>query len=119
MGSFPLQTLDVTALDAVSMGASQTSSAISIKDSLGYAAQFVWSAGTLPIGTFIVEGTNDNVEAPMSNPTYTPVSSSAVSGSSGDFMLNVERAMYSYVRVRYARTSGTATLTVKVSVKRG
>lgn len=103
-------------ISAADLGASQTSSVVELKNGRGFAAQISWSGGSSTAGDIIVEGTNDD---PNQSPTYTQISTDAVSTTSGSLMKNNSNAMYAYVRIRWARSAGTGgTISCKVSVKR-
>lgn len=116
----PIQNINRTIFDAVSLSAQQTSHYINIRDIVGYAVHFSWANGSGTIGTLIVEATNDNLEdAYLITPVYSIIASAAVTTNSGDWLLNVERAMYSYIRLRWVPSAGTGgTLTAKTSSKR-
>lgn len=102
---------NIKVFDAQSMGSTVTSESLNIQQAKGYAVQASWT-GTSPVGTFEVQGSNDNV-------IFTSVTSSpiAISGNSGDFLLNVENAQYGFMRVKYNYTSGVGSLTVYVNAQ--
>lgn len=85
-----------------SMGADVTSSSINVNEISLFAIQFIWSSGSTPVGNAILQGSIDG-----SN--YVDISTTAVSGNSGSVLFNVNGAGYSHVRVKYTRTSGSAT----------
>lgn len=117
MSSELIQTINKTIISAADLGASQTSETIELRAALGFAAHVYWSGGTLTAGDLIVEATNDDPNS-VASPTYTAISTDAVSTTSGSLMKNNYGSMYSYVRVRWARSAGTGgTITCKLSVK--
>jgi hypothetical protein len=89
--------------DAVSMGATFSSSVFSVAHTPITCIQFVWSAGAAPVGVLQLEGSIDGTN-------YFAVGSTvAVSGNSGNVQLTDSNAGYLYSRFTYTRTSGTAT----------
>ncbi len=112
------QSINKKIIDAADLGASQTSEVVEVKQSIGYAVQVYWSGGAGTTGSIVLEATNDNASDNLVTPVYSQISSSAVAAASGDVMFNVERAMYSYIRVRWVRTAGTGgTITAICSLK--
>lgn len=113
-----IQTQVIIAINAADLGVSQTGTTIDLRNAEGFAAQIVWSGGSATAGNIIVEGTNDDPNT-STFPVYSQISSDAVSTTSGDLMKNNSLAMYSFVRVRWARSAGTGGLiTCKISTKR-
>lgn len=103
-------------INAADLGVDQTSSVVELKNATGFAAQISWSGGTATAGNVIVEATNDD---PNYSPTYTQISTDAVSTTSGSLMKNNSHVMYAYIRVRWDQSAGTGgTISCKVSVKR-
>jgi len=100
-------------LDGVSFASSQTSVSDAIYDALAFSVQFIWSGATAAAGDLIVEGSNDDS-------VFVPVSTTSITGeTTGSALINVERAGYSFVRVRWVRSAGSGgTLTVYLSSKR-
>lgn len=112
------QNSNKTIIDAEDLGASQSSEAVQIREAIGYSVQVVWTGGTGTTGSIVLEGTNYNPQDESVTPVYSSISSSAVAANSGDQMVNVERAMYSYFRLRWVRSAGTGgTITAICSVK--
>lgn len=112
--SEPIHLFNIQLVDAQSMGSSITSSSLNIQEAISYAVQAVWSAGATPVGTFDLQGSNDD-----SNFTSLLDSPAAVSGNTGSIIINVEKHAYGFIRIVYTRTSGSGTLNVKVNAKRG
>lgn len=102
-----------TLLDGVSLVADQTSAAENIDSVISFAVQFSWEGGTTINGTLMVEGSLDG-----SN--FVPVEQLAlVNEDDGNYLVNIERAGYSYMRASWDYTSGTGgTLTVLFNSKR-
>ena len=100
-------------VNAQSMGANITSSAVNVQylDNIGL--EFVWTGS--PTGTFAVQasvsGTN-YIDLTISNPSLT-----APAGSSGSMLVNLFNLPFVYFRVTYTRTSGTGTLDVWITTK--
>lgn len=67
--------------------------------------------GSDVVGTLALQASNDNA-----NFVEVTGSSQAISAS-GDFLYNITNANYRYVRVSWAYTSGTGTITAKVVIK--
>lgn len=112
-----VQSSNIAVIDAADLGASQTSLVIDLRNARGYAPQIYWSGGTSTAGDVIVEGTNDNPLI-VASPTYTQISTDAVSTTSGSLMKNNTGAQYSFARVRWVRSAGSGgTITCKASVK--
>ena len=98
-----------------SMGASFNSSAIDTSAIQLASVQIVWSGGGAPVGDFTLQVSNDDV-SPSNFSTY-PGSSLSISGNSGDATYNVANLGYKWIRVSYARTSGTATASANLVTK--
>lgn len=79
-----------------------------------YAIQHIWSGASG--GWFIIiEGSN--VQGTKTDNDYTTIDTTTVSGTSGNRMVNVEKAAYSFVRVRVDFSSGGGTLTSIINAK--
>lgn len=100
-------------LNGVNFAANQTSESDFIGDSLAVSLQFIWSGAVGAGGDLIVEGSIDNA-------TFVPVEIQTIAGeTSGAFLVNIERAGYSYIRARWVYTAGVGgLLTVWQSSKR-
>lgn len=111
------QFINKAIINAADLGADQTSETVDIRQASIYAAQISWAGGTATAGNVIVEATNDDPNS-VSSPTYTQISSDAVSTTSGSLMKNNSGVGYSYVRVRWDQSAGTGgTISCKLSVK--
>ena len=93
----------ITLMDNINASSNYTSSSTNINDFVIYCIQFSWSAFSAPTSALYTEGSNDgNV--------WTIVDSFIPSGSTGSRLLNVEKAAYAYVRVRYTQSGGAGTI---------
>lgn len=105
-----MRSVEFTLLTAGDMSAATvTSSAENFNQAALGGIQAVWTGS--PVGTLILQISNDNVTFS----DYTG-SSTAVSGA-GDFMWNLLDIGYQWIRVKYTRVSGTGSLTVTLSYK--
>jgi hypothetical protein len=96
--------------NAIDAGANATSVQQDLADQTNYGIQAVFSSATLT-GTIELEGSLDNV-------AYGVIEgSSKTVTAGGTHIYNVSNGAYRYVRVKWTRTGGTGTLTVKVIVK--
>lgn len=100
---------NIKVFDNLPMTTNAVSESLNIQQAAGYSVQAVWN-GTSPVGTFEIQGSNDN-----SNFTTVTSSPIAISGNDGTILVNVEFAQYGYVRVKYNFSSGTGTLTVHIN----
>lgn len=102
---------NIKAFDSQSMASNATSQSLNIQQAAGYSVQAVWS-GTSPVGTFEIQGSNDNTN-------FTTITSSpiAISGDTGSLLVNVEFAQYGYTRVKYNFSSGVGSLTVHINAQ--
>lgn len=101
-------------LDSESMGASFQSEAVDVSKVDLVSIQAVWSGGGAPNGTFTLEVSNDDVSA--SNWTTYPSSSIAIAAD-GSLFYNVASLGAKWVRIAYARTSGTGTVNAMLTTK--
>jgi hypothetical protein len=80
-----------------------------------YSMQIVWSAGSAPVGTFKLQGSDDPGEDRSNQlPTnWTDITSSsqAISGTPGSILYDVVTCSYRWTRLVYTATSGSATVT--------
>lgn len=104
--------------DAASMGATVNSSGVDVSGAFLGSVQAVWSGGGSPVGTFTLEVSNDEVSLPSSVVNWSTYAGSAVAiAADGDLTYNVANLGYRFVRVKYTRTSGTATLNAQLIYK--
>lgn len=92
------------------MTADRTSTVVDFREVIRGSAQITWT-GTAPVGTIILQTSNDNV-------TFTDSDSRNVSGNSGSIMWNQDSVGYEFIRFFYDFTSGTGTLNAIVTGKR-
>lgn len=92
---------------SISMGATCYSAPIYVENFRSYGFEFIWASGSSPVGTL-------TLELSIGGTTWedSGVTGLSVSGSSGSHLFNVtfpggER----FARIKYARTSGSATAT--------
>lgn len=97
-------------ITAASMGADATGTGLDVAEATHVAVQSVWSGGSTPVGLLLVQASNDDS-------TYTTIDSQAVSGDSGSLIYKASDVGYRYIRAFYDRTSGSGTLSVKISAK--
>lgn len=103
------------------MSANITSLGINLISIYAYSIQVSWSAGTSPVGTFTLQGSNDagdngsgqGVSQPTNWTTVTG-SSQAISGTPGSILYDVVECSYRWVRLVYTATSGSATISAAV-----
>lgn len=100
--------------DNVSISANSSSDAVNIDSFSLYAIQHKWTGAT---GTWsiIIEGTNEQLNPADSD--YTTIDVTNVTTSSGNRLVNVEKAGYSLVRVRISYSSGGGTLKSTINAK--
>jgi len=109
--------------DNASMGASLNSNGVDVGSAQNISFQAVWSGGGSPVGTFTLEVSNDDVQRGLTNPSsnvvnWTTYSNSAIPISAdGDLGYNLENIGYRWARIKYTRTSGTATLNIQAVAK--
>lgn len=111
MSDLPIHQSKITTIDAQSMGADITGTAVNINETVSYAFQIIWSAGSTPVGDIVLQGSNDNS-------TFTEIVRSNVTGNSGSTIINVEKPSYAWARVNYSRTSGSGTMSATMNNKR-
>jgi hypothetical protein len=100
------------AIDA-NMSGNIISSSQNLNGTISFAIQFIWT-GTTPVGVSSLWVSNDDV-----NYSEIPASVLAVTGNTGNHIINVEKPGYSYVRAQYESTSGTGTMDININGKRG
>lgn len=122
--AFGMSAYNYKVYDAASMGASVNSNCVNVAlvDLAGI--QAVWAGGGSPVGTFTLQVSNDDVApGPAANlcanvVNWSTYSNSAVAISAdGDLAYNISNLAYRWIRISYARTSGTATVNANVLIK--
>jgi hypothetical protein len=101
-------------LDAVSLGANQTSAETNVLNMDKAAILFEWSAGTVPVGDVTVEARLSKGGTYEILDIGGPVS---VSGASGSHLIRLDELPFYSIRVVYTRASGTATATATIVIK--
>lgn len=106
--------------ETLSLAATGSTAAMKVDWAHGFSVQATWT-GTLPVGDFTIEGSNDafipdnvgNSLFETSSATWTTVTGStfAAGGAAGSSFRNVSDVEYAAFRVKYTRTSGTGTAT--------
>ena len=104
----PILSFDPAIITNADMSANIESDSISIGEIGGFAVHSVFTGS--PIGTLIVSGSNDP------SLDFVPIDVYAIT-TEGSRLLNVERANYVFVKVKYISTSGTGVLNVVISGK--
>lgn len=111
----PIHTRTNTLIDDEPITTNFTSSAEDIRNCVGYAAQFVWTGNSSSTATVVVQGSLDEND---SSAVFTDITSINITGSNGSTLVNVERAMYTFVRFVFTQTGGSAgTIRGKISIK--
>jgi hypothetical protein len=99
-----------TLLDSLDMSINQLSNSISIEGLTCYAVQYKWIS-FVGNATIYTEGSNTGLDDEWTSvDTFLPTT-----GTTANRMLNVEKAGYRYVRVRYVVNS-TSSGTIKVTL---
>lgn len=93
-----------------SMGADVQSDSFNIQRMADYALQFVWSAGSTPVGTVTLQYSNDGSQWDSAS------SSLNVSGNSGSNSIKGVTGP-AFVRGIYTYTSGSGTLDITIVAK--
>ncbi len=101
--------------DAVVLGSSRTSVAVNVQNLDKASIHLVWSAGSTPVGVFTVEARNGALDDWFTlDMGSTPIS---LSGNTGSILIRLDEMPFTDIRVVYTRTSGTATLTGRITAK--
>lgn len=104
----PVLSFNTLLLNQVSMATSQASSALDISEVSGYSMQAVFTGS--PNGSLVVLGSNDVDLGFSTVDTHTI-------NAAGSYLLNVQSAQYTHVKVSYTATSGSGSLTVRLAGK--
>lgn len=133
-GIIPTDNIQSLPIDGYVAATDVVSNPISLKHVYGFSVTASWTTAGSPVGTFTLEACND-IENPTDYaPTYptlthwVTIAGSSLASSAGasispssDLCLtwNYSNTMYRFVRIRYARTSGTITLSERLQMKAG
>jgi hypothetical protein len=112
LASMPVLAGNAKVIDAGSMAATITSSAIRVESNRDLSVQAIVSGGSTPIGTFTLAASNDCS-------TYTTMDTSSYSwtGNSGSVFYDVKQPTMKCLELVYTRTSGSGTLNATVELK--
>lgn len=109
MSNLPILICNKSIISSFTMTSSTSSAVLDISEASGFFIQAVWT-GT-PVGNLIVEVSSDgNI--------FSTLTTQAVGGSAGSYILNEPEYHATYIRVRYSFSSSTGSLTVNFSAKR-
>lgn len=92
-----------TLMDNINASSDYTSNSININGFVLYSIQFSWSAFSAPACTIYTEGSNDGE-------VWTSIDAFVPFGITGSRLLNVEKAAYAQVRVRYVQSGGAGAI---------
>lgn len=107
-------------INAASMGADITGSPTEIERYKTAGLHFIWSGGT---GAWVIEVSNSDADYRGTTNNWVDITSLIAgtltnpAGSAGKDVLGISDLGFKYLRVRYARTSGTGTATVLLTWK--
>jgi hypothetical protein len=107
MARQPIFQLNEHVLASSSMAATVTSAVIDLSEVIGYAVHSIFTGA--PVGSISTQASNDGTN-------FVEVDAHAVAAA-GQYLLNIPRSHYRYIKVSYIRTSGTGTLDTYVSGK--
>lgn len=110
--------LNSTVLNNISIGASANSAAIDASFMLNVSL-IAQVTGSSPVGVLSIQGSNDippSSQAPNSGFTPTNWNNfvTANVGATGTFVIPKTDTCYRWIRVRYARTSGSGNITAEI-----
>ncbi len=112
-------------ISAAALGTASTTSAVTgIQFMDNIAMQFIWSAGSTPIGTIAIQVSLDYAQDSQgvvtNSGTWTALTISpslAISGNSGSLYVDLNQLGAPWVRAVYTKTSGTGTLNAYIAGK--
>lgn len=104
----PTLIIDKKLFDSEALTGDFSSDGVEVSEVGGFALHCFWT-GT-PTGDLIAEGSNDGTN-------FVTIVSQAVGGAAGQWLLNIERQHYRFMRLSYDFTSGTGALTAILSAK--
>jgi len=99
---------DFTLLDTSNLIINTNTDAFQIEHLLGFSVAIVFTGSSNLTGSFVLQASNDDIN-------WSDITSSSVSGTSGNCMFNVTEAFYKSVRVKIILTTGTM-LTSKIDI---
>jgi hypothetical protein len=105
--------------DAVSLGASQTSTATVVNGLDNIGMTVAW-AGTSPVGTLEIQCATADLGQDETI-TWTALdfgSAISIGGASGTHTISINQLPYNLIRAVYTRASGTGSMTVVITGKR-
>lgn len=111
MSELPLHIGLSLLIDSESMASDLETEAVNLNGVGSYSIQAIWSAGTSPVGTLTLKGSNDGL-------TFSSIYSTPVAGNTGEILVNIEKPAYAHFKVTYVATGGTGTLNVYANYKR-
>jgi hypothetical protein len=86
------------------------SAIVDISTVSGYCVHAIWPSGSSPTGNLVISASNDGIN-------FVSLDTTALGGTAGQRLYNVEGAHYRFVEVSVAYTSGSGTITAYVSGK--
>jgi len=113
---------NVPVLGAADMSASFTGEPLKIEEFTLFSIQAAWSGASVD-GTLVLQASNDvggygdNTITGVVNWTDIPNTSQAITDASGTHLWNIIGAGWRWVRVKYARTAGTGTMSARAQAK--
>jgi hypothetical protein len=115
-----MRTSNVLVADGYSLTAHFLSNAISIKHLEGFSVQATFS-GSTPTGSLSIEVSNDSAEGLGATPTnwttFAPSGFPISVSSATTYIGNVSACYYKWVRIRYTRSGGSSTMTLRFNGK--
>lgn len=101
----PIFRFNPTVFNSYAMATSgdATSGAFEIKELVGFSVQVRWSGASATDADVLIQGSNDGIN-------FSPVSTINIGAASGSVMYNLERAMFSHIRVVFDKNSETTGL---------
>jgi hypothetical protein len=99
-----------TLMNNINASANYTSDSLNINYFVIYAVQFSWVGFSAPTSVLYTEASNDGS-------VWTIIDSFIPTTGTGSRMLNVEKAAYAYVRLRYTQSGGSGTINAVLNGK--
>lgn len=108
-------------LSAVDISSSQTSDKTNVEPVDQATIAVNWSAGSTPIGVITIEASNSSdIEFNQSAETWLELDFGVainVSGNSGNHQIIFDSLPFRYIRIKYTRSSGSATMSATLQAK--